>query len=684
MGNGHRRRSWPALPSMAALFMAALLMAALCGCTNNPYSEADDQRKILYKSYREAPRTLDPAVAYTTGAHAITGEVYETLLEYHYLKRPYVLIPGLAAALPEAREVDADWTLYRFELRKGLLYQDDPCFALDGVSRETREVVTGDIAFQLMRLADPGVNSPVAEPFGNIRGFSEFAERLSEARDADAEFGALPIREQYAAMGPMQGVRVQGRYGLEVEVSTTYPQILYWFAMPFTAPVPWEAVAYYDGEGGRPRFADHPVGTGPYRVAEYEKHSRIILEANPNWYGVLHPEWRAPGAIYPESGAPGDLEAGRLDEAVVGRALPFIERIEFRREKESIPYFNKFLQGYYDAAGIIKESFDKVIHEGGLSEDMRATGISLEKSVEPSVFYVGFNMDDEVVGAAGGESTRKLRQAMSLVIDTDEYSRLFSNGRGVPAQSPLPPGLFGYDPDYRNPFRQVDLELARELVAEAGYPGGIDPATGTPLRLTFDTSDTSAQGRLRFEFFTRAWRQLGIDVVIEATNYNQFQEKVRNGAYQIFMWGWFADYPDPENFLFLLWSEMARSKSGGPNTANFSNPRYDELYLSVKARPNDSIRLAEIEEMRGILEYERPWIELTHSEAYSLFHGWLAYVKPFGMSFPMTKYRDLDVELRARRRAEWNQPILWPLYVILALGVVVVVPGILTFMRERQ
>jgi ABC-type transport system substrate-binding protein len=273
---------------------------------------------------------------------------------------------------------------------------------------------------------------------------------------------------------------------------------------------------------------------------------------------------------------------------------------------------------------------------------------------------------------------------MSLVIDTEEYTRLFSNGRGVPAQSPLPPGLYGYDPDYRNPFREVDVERARALIAEAGYPGGIDPETRAPLRLTFDTSDTSAQGRLRFEFFTRAWRELGIDVAIEATNYNQFQEKVRNGAYQIFMWGWFADYPDPENFLFLLWSEMARSKSGGPNTANFSSPRYDELYLSMKARPNDAVRLAEIEEMRSILEYERPWIELTHSEAYSLFHGWLAYVKPFGMSFPMTKYRDLDPELRARQREAWNRPILWPLYAALALGVVVVIPAVFTFLRERQ
>lgn len=664
--------------------IAALICLVVSACSNNPYPNENSDRKILYKSYREAPRTLDPAVAYTTNAHAITGEVYDTLLEYHYLKRPFELIPALAAALPQVTDLGNGFTLYRFQLREGLLYQDDPCFELDGPGRRTREVVMQDVAFELMRLADPEVNSPVVEPMSNIRGFREFSERLTEKREENSGFSDLPIRQQYAEAGGIAGVRVQGAYTLVVEVSSDYPQILYWFAMPFTAPVPWEAVAYYDGEDGRPPLADHPVGTGPYRLTEYNKQSRFVLEKNPNWYGVLHPEWKAPGAVYPSEGEAEDMAAGRLDPSAVGESLPFIERIEFSREKEPIPYFNKFLQGYYDAAGVIKESFDKVVHEGGLSDQMAEMGISLEKSVEPSVFYLGFNMDDPIVGRPAGERGRLLRQAMSLAIDTEEYTRLFSNGRGVPAQSPLPPGLFGYDSDYRNPYRQVDLERARELLAEAGYPDGLDPATGKPLTLTFDTQDTSAQARLRFEFFVRAWRLLGIDVKIEATNYNQFQEKVRNGAYQLFTWGWIADYPDPENFLFLLWSDMARSKNGGPNTANFQNARYDELYLEMKSLPNGPRRQEVIDEMIGILQEERPWIELVHSEAYSLFHGWLKNVKPMGMSIPLTKYKDLDTDLRTQKREAWNQPVLWPIYVGLALAVVILIPGIVTFMRERQ
>jgi ABC-type transport system substrate-binding protein len=574
--------------------------------------------------------------------------------------------------------------VYRFELRPDLLYQKDPCFAAYHDGARTRQVVAADVAFELQRIADPTVNSPVMEPFSNLWGFREFTEALVARRESDAGFASRPVHEQYAALGGIEGARVVDETTLEIVLAAPYPQILYWFAMPFTTPVPWEAVAYYDGQEGREHFADHPVGTGPYRLAVYHKHDRMILEKSEEWYGVRHPEWRAPGAIFPSEGAPGDLEAGRIPPRLAGRPLPFVERVEFRREKESIPAFHKFLQGYYDAAGVIRESFDKVIREDRLSPEMEALGIQLEKSVIPAVYYLGFNMDDAVIGRAAGVRARKLRQAMSLVIDSTEYTRLFMNGRGVPAQSPLPSGIFGYDPDYRNPYRQVDLPRARELLAEAGYQGGLDAETGKPLRLTFDTYDTSAQGLLRYQFFVQAWRKLGLDVQVAATNYNQFQEKVRNGSYQLFLWGWVADYPDPENFFFLLWSEMARSKGGGPNTANFSDARFDELFLTMKAMENGPERLRIIQEMRDIVEQESPWVPLFHPEEYALYHGWLEGVKPAGLSFPTTKYRDIDSEARGAKRIAWNRPVVWPAYALLGVGLVVLVPGVATFLRERQ
>ncbi len=651
----------------------------MLACTNNPYPSGDDGAKVIYSQFDEAPKTLDPQVAYATSDHVIASKVYDTLLEYHYLKRPYELIPALAGSVPQP-EPQADGTVrYRFELRPDLWFQTDPCFVLSG--GETRQVTAEDVVFALNRIADPAVSSPVIDPFGNVKGFSEFHKALGERRKRDPAFAKKPVQEQYRELGGISGAVATSPRELSLVLRQPYPQILYWFAMPFTAPVPWEAVVYYDGET-RESFADHPVGTGAFKLALYDKQARIVLERNPNWYGVRHPEWRAPGATFPSEGA-------RAEEfkAAWGKPLPFVERVEYRREKESIPAFTKFLQGYYDSSGIIRESFERVVRSDGLSPEMQALGMQLDKSVTPAIYYIGFNMDDPVVGRAGGERSRLLRQAMSLTTDVKEYSRLFLNGRGLPAHSVLPPGIFGFDPSYKDPFRSVDVERAKQLLEQAGYANGIDPKTKRPLKLTFDVPDTSPEGRLRFLFWTRQWRRLGIDVELAATTYNKFQEKVRDGAYQIFQWGWVADYPDPENFFFLLTTEMARSVSGGPNSANFKNARFDELFAAMKTRENDAERLRLIFAMNAILEQERPWIELFYPEDYALFQGWMHNVRPAGLvsiNFVAAKYWDVDTELRKERRAEWNRPVLWPIYVLVLGAVLVVLPGVVTFFRERQ
>lgn len=667
-----------------SLFVLGALAGLSLACTNDPYPGSDARRSVFYAAFAEAPKSLDPAVAYNVSDHAIIGNIFDTLLEYHYLARPYTLIPGLAVAVPQAEPQAGGRVRYHFELRDDLLFQEDPCFARGHPNRSTRQLVAADVAFALARLGDPAVNSPVIEPFSHIVGLRQFGERLQRARRGDARFARLPPHEQYARVGPIEGIQVADTLELDILLAEAYPQLLYWFAMPFSAPLPWEAVAYYDGRDGRPPLADHAVGSGPYRLALYDKQARIVLERNEQWYGLRHPEWHAPGATYPAVGEARDRAAGLLDPRVVGQPLASIQRIDWRREKEPIPLFNKFLQGYYDAAGIIRESFDKVIREERLSPEMTALGVRLDKSVIPAIYYIGFNMDDPLVGARGGERSRLLRQAMSLVVDAREYLRLFSNGRGISAQSPLPPGIYGYEASYRNPYRQIDVTRAAALLRQAGYPGGVDPGTGKPLRLTFDSSDTTAQGLLRYRFFVDAWRRLGLDVQIAATTYNQFQQKVREGAYQLFLWGWVADYPDPENFLFLLSSEMARSRSGGPNTANFADPDFDRLFLAMKARENDAERLALIRQLRTVVERERPWIELFHPEDYTLFHGWLQQVKPTGMAYPTIKYRTIDVAQRAQQRRRWNRPVLWPVYALLALTLAIAIPGVITFFREQQ
>ncbi len=673
-----------ALDNVFKVLLACILSAAVAACTNNPYPDAESGDKVLYTSFNDAPRTLDPAVAYTTSASVITTNVFDTLLEYHYVERPFRLVAGLAADVPEAERRADGGTVYRFSLREGITFHDDPCFppnsALGG--RRSRVVSSDDVAFQMMRIADPAIISPVRSFFAKVRGFAAFSKRLAEKRKADADFAKQPVHEQYAAVGPVAGLATPDASTFELILDQPDPQILYWFAMPFTTPLPHEAVAYYDGDEGRDRLADHPVGTGPFKLTRYDKQFRFTLTRNRHWYGKAHPQ--APGVAFPENVAARDIKSGTIDRSYLGRRMPFLERVEFYREREAIPRFNKFMQGYYDNGGIIKESFDSVIDNDRLSPRMAERGMRLDKSVEPSIFYIGFNMDDPQVGRSGGMRSRKLRQAMSLVIDTERYLELFHNKRGVAAQSPLPPGLFGYDESYNNPYRRYDLTRAKKLLADAGYPGGIDPATSQPLKLTFDTGNTSTSSKLQYQFFVNQWRDLGLDVRIAATNYNQFQEKVRRGAYQIFTWGWIADYPDPENFLFLLDGASARSKSGGPNTANFDNPEYNRLYDDIKDRVNGPERLRLIREMIQVLETARPWIELHHREAYVLSHGWLKNSKPSGLFTQPYKFLDVDPEARAAARDVWNDPITWPAYLLVGLAALVILPAIRTFYRERQ
>ena len=664
------------------VFALAGCLAAF-GCTNSPYPEADRDKKVLYSSFNEAPKTLDPAVAYTTAEHVITGNVYDTLLEYHYLKRPYQLIAGLAAAVPKPEQLPDGRQAFRFQIRTGVLFHADPCFALDPAGRPTREVTAADFVFALTRIADPAVNSPVIGSFAQVLGFADFSKRLVERRRTDKAFAALPPHEQYTLAGGIEGVVARGSHELEIVLAEPNAQLLYWFAMPFTTPVAWEAVAFYDGKDGREHFADHAVGTGPFRLALYEKQYRFTLERNELWYGSQPASLDAPGATFPAQIDSEDIAEGRVDAAYAGRRMPFVDRVKFYREREGIPRFNKLLQGYYDDGGIIKESFDAVIQNDRLSPQMQERGMRLDKTVEPSIRYIGFNMDDPIVGSAAGERGRKLRQAMSIAIDSNQYLELFLNGRGVPAQTLLPPEIFGYNASYQNPFRQHDLARARQLLADAGYRNGIDPATNNRLKLSFDTSATTAAANLQFEYLANAWRQLGLDVEIKATTYNQFQDKVRRGAYQIFIWGWIADFPDPENFLFLLECQNARSKSGGPNTANFCHAEFDRLYKEMKDLPSNERRVGLIGRMLAILVQERPWIELYHDEDFLLNHAWLVNSKPMGISYPVYKYKDVRPELRARLQAEWNAPVRWPLYLVLFAVVALTVPAVRTYYRER-
>jgi ABC-type transport system substrate-binding protein len=326
---------------------------------------------------------------------------------------------------------------------------------------------------------------------------------------------------------------------------------------------------------------------------------------------------------------------------------------------------------------------------------MEERGISLRTSIAATIFYLGVNWLDPVVGG-NSERARKLRQALAIAMDWEEYLSIFANGRGVPSHSPLAPGIFGYREGREgiNPVayewrdgqaRRRPIERAKKLLAEAGYPDGRDARTGAPLVLYLDTTSRGPGDKPRLDWWRKQFDQLSIQLEIRETDWNRFQEKLRKGTTQLFIVGWSADYPDPENFMFLLHGPQSRAKSQGENASNYVNPEFDALFERMRNMPNSPERQKIIDRMTEIFRHDAPWIGGFHPKNYSLSHGWLSNNKPNEMSDAALKYWRVDPQRRVRLRKAWNEPVVWPILAILAILAAVVVPAIVSYRRrERQ
>jgi len=709
------------------MWMVAIGLA-LAGCGrawNDPYPASENAANILYAGFTERPKHLDPVQSYSEDEAEFNAQIYEPPLQYHYLKRPYTLVPLTARAMPEPYFLDAGgnrvgadapelaFSVYEIRIRPGILYQPHPAFARDGAGRlryerldaqalrdvhelrdfaytGTRELVAADYVYQIKRLAHPRLHSPI---FGLMSEYVVGLKELAAAlRQADEKLRAAGRPKAWLDLDafPLAGVELVDRHTYRIRIRGRYAQFAYWLAMSFFAPVPPEADRFY----GQPGMAEknltldwYPVGTGPYMLTRNDPNARIVLERNPNYRDER----------YPAEGEPQDAAAGLLADA--GRRIPFIDKAVFSREKEAIPYWNKFLQGYYDSSGISSDSFDQAVQVGAggestISPEMAQQGIRLETTVATAVRYLAFNWLDPVVGGAD-ERSRKLRRAIGIAIDWEEFISIFANGRGIAAQGPIPPGIFGhregqagldstiYDWAPGGP-RRKDIAEARRLLVQAGYPDGRDARSGVPLVLYLDTTDRGPGDKSRFDWFRKQFAKLGIQLEVRGTDYNRFQEKVRKGAAQIFVWGWNADYPDPENFLFLFQSTQSRARFQGENAANYSNPEFDRLFERMKNLPNGAERQALIDRMVAILHEDAPWSFGYFPKDFGLLHAWMANVKPNQMARNRLKYQRIDAQLRARRRAEWNLPLWWPLAGLALLVAAPAIPAALSYRRRER
>ncbi|MFT5710143.1 MAG: oligopeptide transport system substrate-binding protein [Halioglobus sp.] len=704
----------------------SLCVLALSSCSKDPWNNpnpANPKGLVTYQSVISPapPKHLDPVVSYATDESLFIMQIYEPLLGYHFLKRPYELKPLAAESMPDVTYLDADgnsialeegniaFTRYTLRVRKDEHFQPHPAFAKnasgeplylfasaeEGQQYKTvpdfpetgsRPVTANDYAYQIKRLADPVNISPMLSFMSqHIVGMDELSKVLGEVeRD-----GWLNLNDY-----ELKGVEVVDAQTLAITIKKNYPQFVYWLSMHFFAPVAPEVDRFYKNPGFAQRNLTldwWPVGSGPFMMVKNDPNTEIILERNPNFREDY----------YPSEGAPGDAEAGFLDDA--GKRLPFIDRAVYRLEKETLPLWTKFLQGYYDRSGEVHANtngfFDQafVIGPDGLeaAPGLADHGITVSIDVKPSLYYYGFNMRDPVLGGYTDEK-RKLRKALQIAFNAEEYINIFYKGNGIVAQSPLPPGIPGHFSGKAGMNPQVydwvdgklqrkSIEYAKQLLLEAGYPNGRDARTGEPLKIFIDVQSQAISNPM-MNWMDRQFAQIGVQVEYRPADWNRTREKYLTGNTQIFSHGWLADYPDPENFLFLLHSPESPlvCKCDGTNNANYASDEYDEAFRAMRIMPPGPERRVEIAKMVKLFQDDAVWLyAFTPKEIY-LNNAWVYNTKRHGIDKGTLKYIRLDTEMRARKQAEWNQPVTWPLYAGALLIFALLVPGFAAYRRRQH
>ncbi len=718
----------PPVKSGGIALLLVLVSALLGACGkppwNNPHAPETDGL-VIYQSVMSPapPKHLDPAISYASDESLFIMQIYEPPMAYHFLKRPYELVPLGVESFPQVSFLDENggeieegdettevaFSRYTLHLRDTLWYQPHPAFALDASGQPLyvfdnadegaqyrqipdfpqsgdRAVHANDYAYGVKRLADPLNGSPMLGFMSQyIVGMKEFSEELAEVpRNGWLNLGDYPL----------EGVRVIDEHTLSITIMGRYPQFVYWLAMQFFSPIAPEVDRFYHNPG----FADRnltldwwPVGSGPFMMVKNDPNSEIVLERNPNYREEF----------FPTEGAPGDLEAGFLEDA--GKRIPFIDRAVFHLEKEVLPLWTKFLQGYYDRSGEVHGNtngvFDQAFVVGPdgveMSEDLEDHNITMSPDVKPGIYYYGFNMLDPLVGGYT-EDKRKLRQALQIAFNTEEYLNIFYKGNGIAAHNLIPPGIPGhldgiegmnsyvYDWEEGEPRRKA-IEYARQLLVEAGYPNGRDARTGEPLKIFIDVQ-SQAISNTSMNWMDRIFSEIGVQVEFRPADWNRTREKLLTGNTQIFSHGWLADYPDPENFLFLLYGPESPliCNCDGANNSNYASEEYDEMFRKVRVLPQGPQRDELVARMVELYRRDAVWLFAYFPKDIYLNNSWVYNTKRHGISKAMLKYIRVDEKERQKMQVKWNQPVTWPLFVVALFLIALVLPGVIAYRRRQN
>ncbi len=598
--------------SFAAALMLVLANAAV----------ADDAPRVLRYAFPIAETGFDPAQISDLYSRTVVAGIFETPLVFDFLARPFKMKPGTAAEMPGISE---DFRSFTFRIRPGIYFADDPAF-----KGRKRELVAEDYVYSLKRHYDPRWNSPNLYRLeaAKILGLSELRREV------------LKNKTPFPYEREVEGLRALDRYTVQVKLAEPSPRF---HQEVMTDAGNFGALAREVVEAYGDKIMEHPVGTGPFRLAQWRRSSLIVLERNPGFREQF----------YDEEAPADDARSQAIAAQLKGRRMPMLDRVEIAIIEESQPRWLSFLNAQSDLMERLPNEFAPVvIPNDKLAPNLARRGITMDRAPLVDITLAAmFNQDNPVVGGYTPEKVA-LRRAIALAYDSEQEILLVRKAQAIPAQTAVAPLTFGYNPALKTTMSEYDPARARALLDLYGYvdrdgDGWRDLPDGSALVLEYATQPDQASRQLA-ELWQKNMKAVGLKMVFKVAKWPENLKASRAGKLMIWGAAWAATTPDADTFLALAYGP----NKGGANHARFALPAFDALYRRQAVLPDGPERLRTIEEASKLMVAYVPYKLSSHRIATDLMHPWVIGFRrnPFVREF--YKYLDVDPALRAKEEAK--------------------------------
>jgi ABC-type transport system substrate-binding protein len=601
------------------VLLALATSLALAGVPTRSAPPADAApAKVLRYAFRIAETGFDPPQITDLYSNTIVANIFEAPLEYEFLAKPARLRTNTAAAMPE---FSADFKTLTVRIKPGIFFADDAAF-----KGKPRELVAQDYVYSIKRHYDPRWKSGNLYLFENLKILG-----LSEVRQQ-----AIAANKPFDYDREVEGLRAIDRFTFQIRTAIPNPRLTQQLADPSL----WGAVAREVVEHYGEQIMGHPVGTGPFRLVQWRRSSLIALERNPGYRDVSHDERPAEG----------DARLAAIAAELKGKRLPLVDRIEVSIVEENQPRWLAFLNGEHDVIEEVPPEYAHVaMPNAKLAPNLAKLGIQMVRYPRADVSVSYFAMENPVVGGLEPHKVA-LRRAISLAVDVDREIRMVRRGQAIPAQSPIGPQTYGYDPAFKSEMGDFDLARAKALLDLHGYvdrngDGYREQPDGSPLELDY-ASQPDQQSRALTERWQKNMDALGVRIRFRIAKWPEHLKSSRVGKLMMWGVGWSTTGPDGDTFLALGYGP----NKGQANHARFDLPAFNALYERQRELPDGPERLALMQQARNLMIAYMPYKVHVHRVWTDMAQPWVqGYHRNINVR-EFWKYVDVDMQERARRQ----------------------------------